>query len=181
MNRNYAINAICNLPKSVYFALLRRDINVQGFLIKGSVGAHYVARNGGRISLKKRCTVMRNTQIEADGGAVSLGDNVFVNRNCSIVSRGFIAIGDGVSIGPNTVIYDHDHYVEGLNSNDSCVGQVVIGDGVWIGAGVVVLKGAKIGDGAVIAAGSVVTADVPPWSLFVQKRPGSIGSFRDEE
>ncbi|WP_082510254.1 MULTISPECIES: CatB-related O-acetyltransferase [unclassified Rhizobium] len=43
--------------------------------------------------------------------------------------------------------------------------RIVIGNDVWIGAGVTVLRGAKIGDGAIIAAGAVVTRDVEPYSI----------------
>lgn len=42
---------------------------------------------------------------------------------------------------------------------------IVIGDHVWIGMNVIVLKGVTIGEGAVVSAGSVVTKDVPPHSL----------------
>jgi acetyltransferase-like isoleucine patch superfamily enzyme len=39
--------------------------------------------------------------------------------------------------------------------------DIVVEEGVWIGAGTIVLQGVRIGRGAVIAAGSVVTRDVP--------------------
>ncbi|MQB08939.1 acetyltransferase [Agrobacterium sp. ICMP 6402] len=43
--------------------------------------------------------------------------------------------------------------------------RVVIGNDVWIGHGVIVLPGVKVGDGAVLAAGAVVTKDVPPYTI----------------
>lgn len=43
--------------------------------------------------------------------------------------------------------------------------RAVIGNDVWIGHGVIVLPGVKIGDGAVLAAGAVVTKDVPPYTI----------------
>ena len=45
------------------------------------------------------------------------------------------------------------------------VAPVAIGDDVWLGARVIVLKGVTIGDGAIVGAGSVVTRDIPPWSI----------------
>nr|WP_272505152.1 DapH/DapD/GlmU-related protein [Salinibacter ruber] len=41
----------------------------------------------------------------------------------------------------------------------------MIGDDVFVGTGALVLKGVTIGDGAVVGAGSVVTQDVPPWTV----------------
>lgn len=43
--------------------------------------------------------------------------------------------------------------------------RAVIGNDVWIGHGVIVLPGVKVGDGAVLAAGAVVTKDVPPYTI----------------
>ena len=44
-------------------------------------------------------------------------------------------------------------------------GDIVIGNDVWIGYQAVVLSGVKIGDGAIIGAGSVVTKDIPPYTI----------------
>ena len=52
--------------------------------------------------------------------------------------------------------------------------MVVVGKNVWIGAGVIILKGVTIGDNAVIAAGSIVTKDVEPNVMLLQKRENSI-------
>lgn len=117
---------------------------------------------GGSITLKNLNVFEPGVHIEAIKGNLSL-HNVFLNRNCIIVSMGKIEIGTGTTVGPNTCIYDHDH---GKNGN-YVVSEVVIGKNVWIGANVVVLKGVHIGDGAVIGAGSVVTKDVAKGSVVV--------------
>lgn len=66
----------------------------------------------------------------------------------------------------NVVIVDHDHKVsrKGVKS-DLVSAPIVIGNSVWIGANVTILKGVNIGEGAVIAANSVVRNDVAPHSL----------------
>jgi len=73
-------------------------------------------------------------------------------------------IGDKVFIGPQSLIQDDDrHSLSGARINNR---PIDIGNNVWIGARVTILKGVTIGDGAVIAAGAVVTKDVPPGTLW---------------
>ena len=77
-----------------------------------------------------------------------------------------IKIGNNVTIGPGVYIYDHDHDGKGGYITKS----IVIEKDVWIGAGCIILKGVRIGAGAVIAAGSVITKNVPPQNILLQKR-----------
>lgn len=96
---------------------------------------------------------------------ISIGENTYVNRQTFFDASIEIKVGKNVLIGPFCYITDHDH---GTASDSPYASQpleesaVFIGDNVWIGAGVTVLKGVHIGDNAVLAAGSVVTSDVPP-------------------
>jgi acetyltransferase-like isoleucine patch superfamily enzyme len=70
-----------------------------------------------------------------------------------------ITIGKNVKCGANTLITDGDWHPEDPRSGEPR--PVVIGDNVWLGVGVMVLKGAKIGDNAMIGANSVVTGEIP--------------------
>lgn len=92
-----------------------------------------------------------------------LGNNFYANFNLTLVDDGDIFIGDDVMIGPNVTISTAGHPID--PSLRRRVGQfnipVRIGNGVWIGAGVIVLPGVTIGDNSVIGAGSVVTRDIP--------------------
>ena len=66
-------------------------------------------------------------------------------------------------------------------TTDYVPGEVVIGNGVWVGANCVILKGVHIGDGAVVAAGAVVTKDVPAhevWAGVPARRQGRPGQLR---
>ena len=47
------------------------------------------------------------------------------------------------------------------------VGDIVIGDYVWIGGGAIILPGVTIGEGSIIGAGSVVSRDIPPYSVAI--------------
>lgn len=70
-----------------------------------------------------------------------------------------ITIGDRVKCGANTLITDADWHPEDPRSGEPR--QVVIGNDVWLGVGVMVMKGAKIGDNTVIGANSVVIGEIP--------------------
>ena len=109
----------------------------------------------GSIFIKKLINMEANSLVYAFGGKI--------HRNCVIVSKKEIDIGDRVTIGPNVCIYDHDHNLKAESLEDSFVSErICIDDEVWIGAQAVILKGVHIGKGAVIAAGAVVVNDIPP-------------------
>ena len=108
------------------------------------------------------------------GVNISLGNNVSINMNCTFVDCNKIKIGSNVLIASNVQIYTATHPVElsdrltpGWTQEHSeyfCrtyALPVKIGDGCWIGGGVIILPGVKIGHGSVIGAGSVVTRDIP--------------------
>ncbi len=108
------------------------------------------------------------------GRNIYIGNNVSVNMNCTFVDCNRIEIGDNVLISSNVQIYTSSHPVElaerltpnwrpesGKYFCQTYALPVKIGDGCWIGGGVIVLPGVTIGDGAVIGAGSVVTRDIP--------------------
>lgn len=114
-----------------------------------------------QIALGRKIHIRGNTELRASNGCISIGDNVFINRNCVICSHGKITIRDLVTIGPNTCIFDHDHG----NSGSFITAPIVIEEGCWIGANVVILKGVTVGHDSIVAAGSVVTKNVPPNSV----------------
>ena len=147
------------------------------FLSRGKLSKNVDIRilsRKGKISFGRRINIRPNVEITADAnGFISIGNDVFINRNCLIVSRGYICIEDGVTIGPNTSVYDHNHKI---NNKKESVGAIIIKKGTWIGANVVILKDVTIGPNAIIAAGSIISKDVPPNTLIIQKRTNSINN-----
>ena len=112
------------------------------------------------------------------GRNIFMGNNVSVNMNCTFVDCNEIIIGDNVLIASNVQLYTATHPVELAERyvQNPETGQLVwhtyalpikIGNGCWLGGGVIVLPGVTIGDGSVIGAGSVVTKDIPKNSLAV--------------
>lgn len=104
----------------------------------------------------------------AYGYNITVGKNFFCNHNCVFLDAGKITIGDYVMLGPNVQLATACHP---LNHEDRRKGlefskPIVLEDDVWIGAGAIILPGVTIGKGAVIGAGSVVTKDVPPFTVY---------------
>lgn len=93
---------------------------------------------------------------------LKLGKNSFINSDCKIRCSKKIEIGDNCAISHDCTIMDSDvHNIDGHNNTK----PVKIGNDVWIGTRVTILKGVNIGKGAVIAAGSIVTKDIPDGCL----------------
>lgn len=103
------------------------------------------------------------------GKHIHIGRNFTGNFNLTILDEGVVTIGDNVFIGPNCGIYTINHALlsEQRNVGVMRAKPVTIGDNVWLGANVTVLPGVTVGEGCVIGAGSVVTGDLPPFSLCV--------------
>ena len=105
-----------------------------------------------------------NQPFRCDYGCnIFLGEDCFINFNCTILDEGPVNIGDHAFIGPNVSIYTACHPLEPVKRNEfiEWAEPVTIGNNVWIGGDVSILPGVTIGDNVVIGAGSVVTKNVP--------------------
>ena len=95
---------------------------------------------------------------------VTIGSNshlgVRVYCNCS---KGNLSIGDDVAIGPYTQIftYSNNYEIGKIYHNCYKISDVIIGNNVFIGAGVIILPGITIGNNSVIGAGSIVNKNIP--------------------
>lgn len=100
---------------------------------------------------------------------VSIGRKCSLNQGVIIDGFGGVDIGDGVRIAAYVYINTSDHDFADLETPISqqgfVVGKVIIEDDVWIGTHTTINKGCRIGRGSVIGSGSVVTHDIPPYSI----------------
>jgi acetyltransferase-like isoleucine patch superfamily enzyme len=144
-------------------------------------------REKAKMTIGAHPTFAPNVSIN-NGERITLGDRVHVGERVCLWagdSVGRITLGHDVMIGPGTFVTASDYgLVEGTppafqtkNERD-----VVIGEGVWIGANAVVVAGVTIGAGAIIGAGSVVTRDLPPNMICagvpakpIKPRPKAVG------
>jgi len=117
----------------------------------------------------------------AHGGEISIGEYCYVGEQSHIWSAASISIGDRVLISHNVNIFDslthpikaverHQHYQKIItcghpNQVDLEEAPVRIGNDAWIGCLAIVLRGVTIGEGAIVGAGSVVSKDVPPFTI----------------
>jgi maltose O-acetyltransferase len=95
---------------------------------------------------------------------IVIGEASWFNNNVSIVANQQITIGDRCAIGDLVSIYDCDYHEINPATRYRSTGltkPVRIGNNVWLGSRVIVLKGVTIGDNSVIAAASVVTKPIP--------------------
>lgn len=104
--------------------------------------------------------------------SIEIGDNCFLNRGTHISSCCNIKIGDNFVTGSYVSIIDNNHGLIERNELDIhplerriSSRKILIGNNVWIGDKATILSGVSIGDGAIIGANSVVTSDVPPYSV----------------
>lgn len=101
------------------------------------------------------------------GFNIHAGKNLYINYNCTILDVCRVTIGDNCLLAPNAAIYTAGHplHPAARAAGYEYGAPVTIGDNVWIGGGAMILPGVTVGSCSVIAAGSVVTKDVPSWSL----------------
>ena len=140
-------------------------------------------RPGGRLARRARALLGRqmldacgvDVNIEhgawfGSGRGMRLGDRSDIGMDALVI--GSVEIGCDVMMGPRCILLSSSHEVGSIDMPMNRQGfkpdrTIVIEDDVWLGAGVTVLPGRRIGRGSIIGAGSVVASDVPPWSIAV--------------
>ena len=106
---------------------------------------------------------------------IEIGDDTYIGPNCVFQSSyGTIQIGSHVMFGPGVHIHGGNHRFNeiGRYIKDASLkrqgddGKIVIEEDCWIGANAIILSNVTIGKGTVIGAGSIVTKDVPQYSIY---------------
>lgn len=130
-------------------------------------------KNGGSVKLAERVHIYGDTYIQTgDGGSLTIGPDTHIQPRCQFSAyKAPIYLGCGVQIAPNCAFYPYDHGIApGKLIKEQPLqtkGGIIIDDDAWLGFGVIVLDGVRIGKGAVVGAGAVVTQDVPDGAIAV--------------
>lgn len=131
------------------------------------------------ISVGRDCIINARISFDRPGASFDCGDRCFIGASHLIAAQQ-ISLGDDVLISWGVTIVDHNSHAISWpeRANDVLnwgkqikdwssvkIAPVRINERAWIGFNAIILKGVTIGQGAVVAAGSVVTKDVPPYSV----------------
>jgi acetyltransferase-like isoleucine patch superfamily enzyme len=129
------------------------------------------------VSIGDYVWIDRYCGLEAIKGFIEIGKRVHVGPHNILVGIGGLKIGDYISISGDCKFYTTTHHwgngkrmagpMVPMWQQEYKIEPITIESEAFIGAGVVVLPGIKIGEGAVVGANSVVTKDVPPWTVVV--------------
>lgn len=124
-------------------------------IIKIGDNCEFMSRiNSNLIGINRPCSISTLTS----DAKIEIGNNCGFSGTV-IGAFKYIKIGNNVRSGANTLITDSDWHLDDPRVGESK--DVNIGDNVWLGINVVILKGVTIGDNTLIGANSVVTRDIP--------------------
>jgi acetyltransferase-like isoleucine patch superfamily enzyme len=135
----------------------------------------------GKLTISKKCEISKGVVIKTFGGTVIINQNTFLGEYVIIYGHGSVEIGENTLIAMHTCIVSSNHTIPAQNelirSNPDILLPVKIGSDVWVGAGCKILGGVTIGNGCVIGAGSIVTGDLPPYSISIGS-PAKVIKYR---
>lgn len=173
------------------------------------IGKNVVFRNPAQIELGDFVTIDDNTLIDGRGDGkegIKIGDSVLIGRNCLILAKtGPIKFNKRVSLGSNSVIVSMSgvelgeaalfagnvsisaglYHIDDLDKpimdqSAYSKGPVKVGKNCWIGTGVIIVDGVKIGEGAVIGASSLVNKDIDDFGIAFGV-PAKIAKYRGKK
>jgi len=181
-----------------YMISLRKGISIEGPIIVRGYPLIELAK-GARIVIGSNVTLNSSNRgyhlnmhspvkLMADKAEamISIGANTRIHGSC-IHARESITIGNNCLIAANALIVDssgHDISFPDVENRIHTTGEaspVAVEDNVWIGANSIVLPGVRIGSGSIIGAGSVVTKDVPAFSVAAGNPARVIKSYSPRE
>jgi len=130
------------------------------------------------ITLGKGTDISSFAKLKANDGPLEIGANVSISTCCFIsADKGGISIGDYTMVGPNTSIIGNNYKYDQLDVpvclQEKTSKGIAIGENVWIGAGCVILDGARIESGAIVTPGSVISGKVKK-DAIVQGNPAKL-------
>jgi acetyltransferase-like isoleucine patch superfamily enzyme len=163
-----------------------------------------VPENRNYLKIGERSIVAGNFIFESKDGLITIGNDCFIGGS-TFISHSSITIGDHVTIAWGSTVYDHDsHSLDYLDRRKDIEDEyrditngknfiahkdwsnvrtapIVIDDDAWIGMNCIILKGVHIGRGAVVGGGSIVTHDVPAWTVVAGNPAKIVKKLRNDE
>lgn len=146
-----------------YFLYVKYNSKIQSssvVLLQKNV--RLIVEEGGEIVFGKSITIKENSIVYVKKNAkIIFGDNTSTGHHTEISANNCIEIGNDVIMGAYTYITDSNHGYKDkslpIRKQNIEVGKTKIGNNVWLGRGVMVLKNSIVASNSIVAAGSVVT------------------------
>jgi len=197
---NIILNKILGVRRR-YKELLSADPSAQ-FMPTFSVSG--LATGKPRIKAGKECVLAAKCIFETDQGEIAFGDRVYIGDS-TIISRNKVTFGNDILVAWGVMFYDHDSHSIDYRERQKDIMQVhrdfinakgqylknkdwsvvksapiEIKDNAWIGMDALILKGVTVGEGAIVAARSVVTKDVPPFTVVAGNPAKVVKNLKDQ-
>jgi acetyltransferase-like isoleucine patch superfamily enzyme len=185
---NYILNRILGVNRR-YRQVLESHVSTRFLPNFNIIKNRVTGQQNTRVTIGERCLLGIVIMLETPDAKVSIGDRVYMG-NSTIISKSAVSFGNDILVAWGVTFYDHDSHSLDSEDRDKDIEQtyldfinekgnylknknwsvvhskpIKICDHAWIGAEAMILKGVTVGEGAIIGAKSVVTKDVPPYSI----------------
>jgi acetyltransferase-like isoleucine patch superfamily enzyme len=163
----YEVNSLPWNRARIHWEFMRRQAFVR-WPVHGNV---LEALTEGRLEIGAQTMLEPNVWLTAPApGRIRIGQGTFLNMGVMVAAAGLVEIGDHCMLANGCFVSDASHRFDDPDrpvpwQGFTSKGPTRIGDDVWCGAHVVVTSGVTIGERSVIGANSVVTTDIPPFSI----------------
>ena len=100
--------------------------------------------------------------IHFDTNMIDIGKNTWIGKNFCVYGNGSVKVGSDCDLAPDIILETGSHKIGTFShrAGEGYCGEIIIGNGCWLGIRTTLLPNIKIGDGSIIAAGAVVNKDV---------------------
>jgi len=132
----------------------------------GGIPSHHIRRFFYRlagITIGEGSTIHMGARFYNPGG-IRMGKDTIIGEGVVLDGRANLSIGDHVALASEVMIYNAEHDINDKNFS-ARIGEVTVGDYVFIGPRAIILPGVQIGKGAVVGAGAVVTKNVDAFTI----------------
>ena len=168
------------------YKIIKFKLKFNNSFIRDPLQIDYTSLNNIQISNKVFIDVKSTIRI-MDECRLLIGEGSYIGPHCHLSgTKNNLIIGKGVLMGPRVYISTTNYKYEDItiaikNQGYVSKGDVIIGDGSWIGIGSCILSGIKIGKNVVIGANSVVTKNIPSFSVAVGSPAKIVKQYNEKE